>query len=60
MFHHNYEVRWKMYKKAMKICSNKYQQLNQNHLVTIKTPETIDRNWWWVVHGESYKGITTN
>ena len=37
LFNRNYEIRFKMYNKAMKNCSNKYQQWNQNHLGTIES-----------------------
>ena len=35
IFHNNYEVRSEIYHKSMKNCSNKYQLINPNHLVTI-------------------------
>ena len=55
----NYEVISGMYNKFMK------DVLKQIHITMIKSlspkksPETYDRNWWWMVYGKIDKGLTT-
>ena len=58
MFDQNDEVRRGMYNKAMKNMFQKMQTIKSKPLSQgKKTPETIDRNWWWGVYGKINKGL---
>ena len=45
-----------MYNKAMKFLFKQIPTMKSKHLVKIKTPKKMDRNWWWMVYGKITKG----
>ena len=51
---HDYEVRCGIYNKTMKDMFKQITTKISEPLITKKSTETYDRNWWWMVYGKNY------